>query len=355
LDSIGTLGHGAGSGDQFTRGSEEISIGNLAEIVPAVGEEGLALYSYRLPANVAVRPHGSALVPFLSQRVEAERISWFAAGQGARSAAIVSNSTNQTLPTGTLAVYDPRGFIGETGFERMKPKERQLLRFGFDLDLELERSERSRREETRMLRFKGGRLEHHYVRYRKVVYSIENRSGLQRRVFIVLGVGDNTKVEGADALDHFADEGGAVAVFHAAPGRVTERTLDITEALVHSMAVNALDTETLDRLAAGPGVGAGQRAVLERARVPVRSVAEAQAELDQIDQKTKEVKARQRRLHDHERRLRSVDEAPEEIVTRILALEDELQALSEAEKPKKAAIESLEAKIAEILAELPES
>src|SRR5690606_15726916 len=128
-----------GGADASTRESDSISIGNLAEIAQASGVEQGARFSYRLAERVDVRAHGSALLPFTDQRLEIVRLTWFDSSDSAgRSAARVRNTTAQTLPSGPVAVYEPSGFAGETALPRLKPGQHGFLRFGVDLDIELE-------------------------------------------------------------------------------------------------------------------------------------------------------------------------------------------------------------------------
>jgi hypothetical protein len=325
LGTIGTIGRGAGASGEYTTASDAISIGNLADIVPAAGEEGLTLYSYDLGEKVNVRAHGSALVPFLGDPLEVKRITWFGANSSdGRSASIVRNSTQKTLPPGVLAVYEADGFAGETSLDRLKPSERQLLQFGYDLDVTLETQSLELTEHTKLLDFRGRKLGRHYLRERRVRYTIGNRGGLPRTIHVSLGLDDNARVEGADALDYHAGSGGAAAVFDAAAGSKREVVLTLTEAIEQVVSLASVEPETLDKFIADTHVPSEQRAVLVKARQLLGPLQALRDQARQLRVARSELQARQKRLHEHERELGDEGETPSEFVTRLLQLEDEV-------------------------------
>ena len=74
----------------------------------------------------------------MQKNVEVEALAWFNdAGATARSAVRFRNSTGQTLPAGTLAVFAAGGFAGEAALDRLKPGERRFVQFGNELDAEV--------------------------------------------------------------------------------------------------------------------------------------------------------------------------------------------------------------------------
>jgi hypothetical protein len=110
LGSIGTIGRGAGSGTSATGSSSLLDVGNLAAVAQSTGVEAGALFTCSLAEPIDLRAHGSALIPFVQENVEVEAITWLdGPGATARSAARLANSTRQTLPDGTLAVFDAGG------------------------------------------------------------------------------------------------------------------------------------------------------------------------------------------------------------------------------------------------------
>src|SRR6185503_15785676 len=85
-------------------------------------------FEYRAPEAIAVRPHGSALVPFLDVGVETLTVIWFPGpGETGRRTVRLQNSTTQTLPYGSLAAFGASGFIGECFLPRLQPGEYNYL------------------------------------------------------------------------------------------------------------------------------------------------------------------------------------------------------------------------------------
>src|SRR5579871_493890 len=128
LGSIGTVGHGAGisvsDSNATVSASDELQVGNLANVEEAEGVEAGELFTYKLPEPLTLKARGSALVPFLQRRVTAERISWCAtASDPPRAGVRLVNSTDQTLPGGPLSVFAEGGFSGEATIDRLKPRE----------------------------------------------------------------------------------------------------------------------------------------------------------------------------------------------------------------------------------------
>ena len=115
-----------------TNDKDVIRLGEVAaNLSTATGTESGALFTYTVEKPFSLEAHSSALVPLFQKGVDIEALAWFAeAGAPARSAVRFTNSTGQTLPAGTLAVFESGGFAGESGMDRLKPGEHRFIQFG---------------------------------------------------------------------------------------------------------------------------------------------------------------------------------------------------------------------------------
>lgn len=345
-------GYGSGYGSVTSKESQEISIGNLADIAQSSGLEVGALFSYRLANRLELRPHGSALVPFTSQDVEARRITWFeSVADSGRSGVRLTNTSNQTLPSGPVAIYEQAGFSGETGVPRLKPKERAFLRFGIDLDVELEADPEFKSkpvEEPKKVRFEHGQLVEHYLRRSERSYLLTNRSAAARDVYVVLDIVKNASVSGADELDFDLAADAALAVFQAPARGKTSRKLVIQEALRRDTRLESLSAEGVRELLDKQGLIPAERRILEAAVVLLEVVKQAQTALADAEKEVQRVTGDLERMREHLKALGDKSGSPagaNPIVTRILDLEDKLskqrrlvETLTEAVKDKQKAV-----------------
>lgn len=277
---IGLTGYGVGAGgfhgrDASTGPAESslLAIGDLTQHAQASTVQSGALFRYALPEPIDLPAHRSLLVPLLRADVPVERVSYFADDTStAQSALLFRNATTQTLPSGTVAIFEDGGFGGESAFDRLQPGEQRLLPFGLDLDLELERDKaptksgavtekQSSRDVRRAVRFENGELFEHFERVEQRAYRVHNRSGQPRRVHLALSVVNNSRVEQADALLAL-DDGQVSAVYDVAAASTRELSLRIVQGLSERREPS---TALLRRLATDENLPADQRALLGKA------------------------------------------------------------------------------------------
>lgn len=344
LGSIGTLGHGAGTGSIGAPGASSIlSVGNLASVAPAEGVEAGAMFRYSLKQPVDLRAHGSALVPFLGDGIQARRIAFFsAAGQSARSAVHVTHQGTQTLPPGTIAVFADGGFAGEAALARMKPRETQVIEFGVDLDVELSEKASSSSDSTKLLGFERGQLVEHFVRRHRVELALENRSGSGRDVFLKLGYVNNAKVEGADELAWDSNADKASAVFAIGPRQKLEKKLTVDEGLTRRHDPTKLGSARLRELARV--LPESQKSVVLRSAELALEAEVRRGALGKRRAEYREVSSEILRLREHARAL-SKGRGSEAVAKRLLAAEDSAKALRKriAELDAEAAVRSRKA------------
>jgi len=267
LGSIGTIGHGAGTGTGVDSDSSTVlSVGDLAKIAEAEGVEAGALFRYALPSAIDLRAHGSALVPFLQQPISARRIVWFTSPSSVgRSAARVKNDTKQTLPPGTIAFFSDGGFAGEAKLSRMKPNESRFLAYGTDIDVELNIENDLVTDEVQLVTYAGDDLIEHFIRHHRTDYTIENRSGGARTVFLNLDLVRNASVKGADELDFDVATVKPLAVFASEARSKKVRRLEADEGLSRRTPIKALGPQGLRAMATSPKLSAAQKTQLEEA------------------------------------------------------------------------------------------
>lgn len=352
LGTIGTIGRGSGSGvTKGTNGasdapSTELSVGSLAGVAGATGAASEALFRYSLPDAIDLRPHGSALVPFLSQAsFAAKRVTWFAhAGETGRSAARLQNDTNQTMPPGTLAFFADGGFAGETLLERLKPGDVRVLGFGVDLDVSLDVADTVESEEVRAVSSDGAALTEHFVKRRILTCDLDNRSGTAREVYFTLPVVDNARVVGADALDFDTQAKTPLARFDVAPKTTLSKTLRVEEGLRRAHPLATLTRELVARVAASPKLAEPQKRSLGQVAMLLGRAEAWRVEKDRIAAEQKTALDDMKRLREHMAAGRGDDKEP--FAARILEVEDRLKVI----RTKVAAAERAEATLRELVA-----
>jgi hypothetical protein len=273
-EGFGTIGHGAGIRIEKTEASDSISIGDLASVAKARGENEGVLFSYRLEDAVSLRAHGSALLPFFASLLDAKRLTRIDAGShGARAAIRLRNGSPNTLPAGPIAVFERQGFSGEAVLPRLQPGARVFLYYGSDLDTEIEEENAKEQRDIRKLTFEQGVLEEHYLRTRERKVALVNRSTARKTVaYALTETVNNARVTGADALDYDAGTSTPLALFELEPRARLERKVVIVEAMQDRARVSELQLETIDRALKAPVLDAAARSALTAAAVHVKGL-----------------------------------------------------------------------------------
>ncbi len=257
LGNVGVLGKGAGVG---VRG---LGIGDLAELSQANTEAQGALFVYGVADPVDLRAHHSALLPIVSDTIEAESITWFSRGKydGLTGVRLV-NTTKQTLPGGTVSFFSAGGFVGETVLGRLGPTERRFVVYGAELDVELSRSTRPVGETTKDVRYVGDGLQELYVARSDVHLSVENKSRRSQRVYVGLDLSRNSRLSALDQaieLDYDLQSGTPLVAMSVPAGGTGEHVVqaETAESRRHEVGAAALQA-----LAERDGLSDADEAVL---------------------------------------------------------------------------------------------
>jgi len=301
-----------------------LNVGNLAHVDVAEGTESPALFQYALAGAVDLRAHGSALLPFAQISVQVRRIAFLGApGDQARSAVHLEHRGRQTLPAGPIAVFESGGFAGESGLTRTKPGEHRIIRFGFDMDVELDSDNQVTRDTSQVLSFAAGRLTEHFLRSHEIRYRLRNRSGSARTVYLALPYVNNSRVTGADGLEYDREQEKALAVFETPAGFDAHRNVVVEEGLSKHYEASELGAQTMRRLAASTALPTGQRAVLRSAALHYDDAALHGTERKALEKELEVLTEDVERLRRHVAALRGAGaRSAERLVARLLSAED---------------------------------
>ena len=258
LGKVGLVGKGSAASG--------LGVGDLAELTQAETEAQGALFVYRVADPVDLQAHHSALVPIVSESIEAESITWFSAGDydGLTGVRVV-NTTKQTLPGGTVSFFTDGGFVGETVLGRLVPSERRFVAFGAELDLELSRDSTPAGESTKDVRFEGEALRELYIARSEIRLTLDNRSGRSQRVYVGLDLSRNSKLAAVDQeteLDYDLDSGTPLVAMTVRAGTKAEHRVRAETAASRTHEPTA---EALLLLAEREGIPADTAAVLRTA------------------------------------------------------------------------------------------
>jgi hypothetical protein len=118
-----------------TQDAEVSSIRNYAEgEAPEAEAKGLGdNFEYQLKQRITIGKNQSALVPILQSKIDAEKVTLWAAGSNDVLRALwIKNTSGLTLDGGSFNLIDANAFAGEGMLETIHPDERRLISYAAD-------------------------------------------------------------------------------------------------------------------------------------------------------------------------------------------------------------------------------
>ena len=166
------------------------SVGNVRSAISqqhieAEGKDLGDYFEYNLKQKITIGKNQSALVPILQAHIEAEKVSiWEEESKEIRRALWITNSSDQTLDSGTFNILDGDAFAGEGVLETIHPAERRLISYASDPALRIAMDEESSDRPFTRIRIANGSmyLTHEQREVRK--YTLHNSDTAPRQVVI---------------------------------------------------------------------------------------------------------------------------------------------------------------------------
>jgi hypothetical protein len=144
-------------------------------------------FEYRLPHPVTIGRSRSALLPIVHTEIPGEKISIYNERSGdprPRLAVSLVNETGLTLDAGSFTVLDGDAFAGEGLTDVIRPKEKRILSYGLDLQLDVVVRRDGSPERVTSVAISQGSLRRTVKLRRKTTYLVRNQAGRRRVVLI---------------------------------------------------------------------------------------------------------------------------------------------------------------------------
>ena len=165
--------------------SAEIAAAVSKQHIEAEGKDLGDYFEYNLKQKITIGKNQSALVPILQAHIDAEKVSiWEEASKEIRRALWITNSSDQTLDSGTFNILDGDAFAGEGVLDTIHPAERRLISYAADPALRITMDEESSDKPATHVRIAKGMmyLTHEQRESRK--YTLRNSDTTPRQVVI---------------------------------------------------------------------------------------------------------------------------------------------------------------------------
>ncbi len=133
-------GRGTAGSDSILAHALDPAMSSAGVQSAATGEKLGASFQYRIDQPVSVGRQKSALLPIVTQPVEAERVSVYNPAVQPKHPLLgvrFKNTTDLNLAQGPVTVFDGPAYAGDARLPDLQPKESRLLAFAIDLGMEV--------------------------------------------------------------------------------------------------------------------------------------------------------------------------------------------------------------------------
>lgn len=172
------MGGGVGGGVYKIAGNEPVN---------TAAQELGDLFEYKLKEPITIHKDQSAMVPIVSSKVVAERVSLWndtAGLQRPRRALWLTNTSGVTLDGGSVSVIDDETFAGEGIFEPIRPAEKRLLSYAVDLAVTVGTARNRQQERVTRVRVNKGTLVHTRELRETTTYTFRNEDTKPRILLV---------------------------------------------------------------------------------------------------------------------------------------------------------------------------
>lgn len=319
----------------------------LSTVGPAAeGREAGDLFEYKFPAKVTARKGESAMIPFLQQRVTAQKLLIYSdhSRPHPRSAVDVTNNTGKTLDGGPITIYQGGAYAGEALMETLKAGDKRLISYAVDLGTRITTNFDSGEEVVREIRANRGTITSRAAIEATTTYTITNVDAREKTVVVEHPVRSQLKL-----LKPKADETTANHYrFNVkVPSGGTAKLQVLEEQLLeNSESISSITSDDLLVYVRSKSLGAAARKQLEAILEKKRAVAAAGEAINQATAEINETTRDQERLRQNINSLNRVSGQQEQVqryVAELAGQDAALAALRDrvaAERKKKTALES---------------
>lgn len=157
------------------------------------------IFEYRIAKPVTIKRKQSALVPIVSQDIEAKRILLYEESQHPKNPMAcleVKNTSGVTLEQGPVTIFFEENLAGEAMLPFLNQDEERLLNYALEQGVVVEKELKTRSKSVHRVQFGGGYSYEYYYQTRSTEYKINNKTGRTFKLFV-----DHPKVSGYDLHD----------------------------------------------------------------------------------------------------------------------------------------------------------
>jgi hypothetical protein len=320
---------------------------NSAVQSAATGEKLGASFRYVIDQPVSVARQKSALLPIISQPVDATRVSIFNPAVQPKHPLLgvqFANSTELNLAQGPVTVFDGPAYAGDARLPDLQPKEKRLLAYAIDLGVEVATKGDGKDPRVTKVVAKDGVLTVTRSLAEERTYTVVNRTADDRTVLVEHPnrSGQGYKLTApAKATEETAEL--LRFALPVKPGATVELAVSEERTLDEVVLVNGLTEEGVGFYLRLDQVSPALKEKLKKAMDLRRAWADAQREARQTGVKL------QRVVQDQDRVRRSLRDTPREAevyktyLAKLSAQEREIEELSAKQKEQEAAEEAARA------------
>ena len=159
------------------------------------------LFEYGFSAPVTVKRNESAMLPFVSQKINARKLLIWTEGVNPRNAAELTNSMGKTLDGGPITVFDGGAYAGEALVETVKQGDKRLISYAVDQGTRVSTAEESGDDVITQVKASQGVLNVTKTQRQTTTYKIRNVDAKAKTLILEHPMRADSKVVGAQPLE----------------------------------------------------------------------------------------------------------------------------------------------------------
>ncbi len=164
----------------------QVQLSQSATLQTAQGQKLGDLFNFTVKTAVSLARRQSAMLPLLSQEVEAEKVSIYNQSVQAKnpmSGALLKNTSGLRLPPGPITVFDSGMYAGDALLQTFGENDQRLISYAIDLDTLVDPSQSSSTQVTKVSIIRGVLTIQRLNSYSQT-WSIQNKSTKDKSIII---------------------------------------------------------------------------------------------------------------------------------------------------------------------------